>query len=89
MSALRFFNQFLGGSGSEDIVFELNTNYDVNRLDAQERAQLILEWQSGAISWNEMRDSLRLSGIVTQEDEVAKAQISRELEDIPVMSLSQ
>ena len=66
-TALKFFILFLGGSPEQDTVFQLNTDYDVDRMDAQERAQLILEWQSGAITWDEMREALRLAGVATEE----------------------
>ena len=80
--ALGFFAKFLGGS-EPTITFELNTDYDVDRMDAQERAQLLLEWQGGAITWEEMRGSLRLAGVATEEDDIAKSQIAREIEEIP------
>jgi hypothetical protein len=80
--ALTFFAAYIGVS-PEGIEFELNTDFDVDRMDAQERAQLILEWQSGAITWEEMRGGLRLAGVVTEDDDVAKLTINRELDDIP------
>ena len=86
-TALKFFILFLGGSPEQEIVFQLNTDYDVDRMDAQERAQLILEWQSGAITWDEMREALRLAGVATEDNEEAKKVIARELEDIPGNSL--
>ena len=80
--ALGFFAQFLGAE-TEDIVFKLNTDFDVDRMDAQERAQLLLEWQGGAITWEEMRGSLRLAGVATVEDGEAKRTIDLEIDDIP------
>lgn len=55
----------------------LNTNYQTNKMTAQERAQqLIAEWQSGAISFKEMRDKLVEDEIATVEDvEQAQAEI--------------
>ena len=43
----------------------LNTRFNTNKMTAQERQQLIAEWQAGAISFPEMRANL-------YEDEVAK-----------------
>ena len=80
--ALGFFAKFLGDT-TEDIVFKLNTDYDVDRMDAQERAQLLLEWQSGAITFTEMRGALKLAGVATIEDDEAKLLIDLEIGDIP------
>ena len=43
----------------------LNTRFNTNKMTAQERQQLIAEWQAGAISFPEMRANL-------YEDEIAK-----------------
>ena len=82
-SALKFFRMFIGGNDDQEIVFQLNTDYDVDRMDAQERSQTILEWQAGAITWDEMREALRLAGVAKMDNEEAKRIIDRELEDIP------
>ena len=59
-----------------ECVVTLNTNYQTNKMTAQERQQLIAEWQSGAISFKEMRDKLVEDEIATVEDvEQAQAEI--------------
>ena len=65
-------------SDSNTIDFELNTEFDLVSLTAQERAELINEWQKGAITFEEMRDSLRRCGVATQPDDEAKTAIQNE-----------
>lgn len=68
---------FLGIEPGE-ITYKLNTEFDITAMDAQSRAQLIKEWQSGAISFKEMRKSLKDGGIAYLEDEVALEEIEEE-----------
>lgn len=72
---------FTGDTGP--ITFELNSDFDISGMGAQERAQIIAEWQSGAITFNEMRETLRKAGIATLEDADAKELIAKELGDTP------
>lgn len=70
------------GDKSECIV-TLNTNYSTNKMTPQERQQLIAEWQSGAISFKEMRDKLVEDEIATVEDvEQAQAEIDAFSNDV-------
>lgn len=71
---LGFAAQFVGASET-GIVYDLNTDFPAARLTPNDRAQLVKEWQDGAITWEEMRDGLRRGGIATQEDEAAKKEI--------------
>lgn len=66
--------RFSGDEGAE-IVYELNTDFSIARMTAPERAQLISEWQSGAISFSEMRAGMRKSGVATLDDDEAKDEI--------------
>lgn len=69
-------SKFIAGNiGSDQIRFDLNTDFPASRLTPNDRNQLIQEWQSQAITWNEMRDGLRRGGIATTEDEAARMQI--------------
>jgi hypothetical protein len=56
-------------------VFTVNSDFSVSKLSAQERAQLISEWQSEAITFSEMRAGLRKSGIATVDDDKAETEI--------------
>lgn len=62
------------------ISFELSTDFAITKLSPEERKQLIMEWQSGAITFEEMRNGLRQSGIAYLEDTVAKTKIEGEQE---------
>ena len=76
------------GDKSECIV-TLNTNYSTNKMTPQERQQLIAEWQSGAISFKEMRDKLVEDEIATVEDvEQAQAEIEAYSNDVVNNALS-
>lgn len=77
--ALAFALNFSNGTG--DITFQLNTDFEINTLSAQDRQQLMAEWQGGGITWDEYRNTLRRSGIATEDDTKAKAKIDAEMSD--------
>jgi hypothetical protein len=56
----------------------LNTDFDIGRMQPAERAQLIKEWQGGAIAFEEMRASLRKAGVATLDDNAARTTIDEE-----------
>lgn len=70
--ALEWACRFVSGEKSE-IVFELNTDFDIGAASPEQRGAVIKEWQAGAITFNEMRAVMRKAGIATEEDEAAKA----------------
>ncbi len=80
--AFEFAGQFVGISTG--IEFELNTDFDLTIMSAQDRAQTISEWQGGAITWEEMRAALAKAGIATEDAEKAK----QEIEDSQIGALS-
>lgn len=53
--------------GDTAIVFDLNSEFDLVKLSSEERKQLMTEWQSGAITDQEYRDSLTRAGIATED----------------------
>lgn len=53
----------------------MSTDFDISRMSAGDRQQLMLEWQAGAVSFTEYRSALRQSGIATQADETALTEI--------------
>lgn len=71
------------GVGEAGIKFELNTDFDVAKMQPAERAQLIKEWQSGAIAFEEMRAALRKASVATLDDEAAKTKIAEEMANSP------
>lgn len=59
--------------------FDLNTEFNISVMNAQERAQLVSEWQSGAITFEEMRFNLKRANIAFEDDEDAKDQIEQDM----------
>lgn len=66
------------GAPEEKILYELNTDFPAARMTPDERAQLISEWQTGGISYTEMRRHLRKAGVATQKDEIARAEAEKD-----------
>lgn len=64
--AMVWCQQFLGDSG--EVSVELSTDYDFNKLSAQERQILIAEWQAGGITDEEYRWNLKRSGVAYLDD---------------------
>lgn len=77
--ALEWAAKFMGIDESQ-VEFEINTNFDLGTMDSLTRAQLLKEWQAGAISFTEYRDNMRKSGLVSQDDAIAQAEIEAEQE---------
>lgn len=65
----------LVGQPDTGVKFELNTDFDIGRVSKEERDATIKEWQSGAITFKEMRTVLRRAGTATEDDDKAKASI--------------
>lgn len=71
------------GADENQVTFKLNSEFDLTRMTETARAELIKEWQAGAISWSEMRSALQKAGIATQDNEEAKAEIAeKEADDL-------
>lgn len=66
------------GDNPDDVSINLNTEFDLTHLDPAERQQLMLEWQSGAISFQEYRANLKRTGVASLDDTDALAQIQKE-----------
>lgn len=63
------------------VVFEINTDFEITRMSAQDRQQLLSEWQGGGITWEEYRWNMKRSGVAFEDDDKAKAKIKEELAD--------
>lgn len=63
------------------VVFELSTDFAINKLSAEERKALIAEYQGGLLSFTEARNGLRQSGIAYLDDKEAKAEIDQEAQE--------
>lgn len=64
-----------------EVVFEINTDFEITRMSAQDRQQLLAEWQGGGISWEEYRWNMKRSGVAYMDDKKALALIKSELEE--------
>ncbi len=71
------------GAAQSTITYTLNQDYDLTSMSAADRAELVKEWQSGAIAFPEMRAGLRKAGIATMDDDEAQAAIQAELALMP------
>lgn len=71
--ALEWAGMFWGSSGKTD--YELNVDFQAALTTAQDRAQLIAEWQAQAITTTEMRAQMKRAGIATQTKEEYQAEI--------------
>ena len=78
--ALKSAARFAGAAVTADIGYRLNTDFDILRLDSAGRAQLLTEWQRGAITFPEYRSILRRAGVATMSDAEAEAQLDKEAE---------
>lgn len=76
-NGLRFAAQFIGETNVSDeaLAYELNTDLAVFRMTAQDRAQLVAEWQAGGMDWEEYRWNMRRAGLVFKDDKVVKAAV--------------
>lgn len=76
-TALSWAARFVGAT-TDGLKFSLNTDFDIARLSPEARRQLVEEWQTGGISWDELRLNLRKSGIATLTDDEARKAIKRD-----------
>lgn len=61
---------------AEAIWYTLSTDFAIERMSPDDQAAVIAAWQGGAISFTEMRDQMRQSGIATLDDQDAKDEIA-------------
>lgn len=63
------------GVAENSVSFKLNSQFDLTRLTSQDRAQIVKDWQAGAISWTELRSAYRKAGIATEPDAKVKTEL--------------
>lgn len=63
----------------KSIKITLSKDFDLAKMNAQDRGQLLKEWTSGAISWPEYRANLRSGGLLLEDDKQAQEEIASEL----------
>jgi hypothetical protein len=66
------------GAADTAIKYQLNTEFELTRMNANDRLAIVKMWQSGAIAFTEMRDVLRVDGTAQLDDDTASEQIAQE-----------
>lgn len=82
-AALKWAARFVGAV-EDEVAYDLNTDFDISRLTAQDQAQVIANWQANAITFEEMRDNLKRGGIAYLDDEEARAEMDTASVDLGV-----
>lgn len=75
---LRWACRFVGASDAA-VKYQLNTEFELTRMNANDRLAVVKLWQSGAIAFSEMRSVLRVDGTASLDDKTAAEQISAEM----------
>jgi len=83
VDALKWAAMFDGESDAA-ISYKLNVEFEKRLATAQDRAQLVAEWQSNAITTSEMRAALKKAGVATLDDESYKDEIQTSGPDLGV-----
>lgn len=76
--AFYYCSLFIGEVEQESISIALNSEFQITGLNAQERAEVLAAWQSGVITWGEVREVYRRKGIATLPDDDALTKIENE-----------
>jgi hypothetical protein len=76
---LNIAGRFVGTS--ETASYQLNKDFDLTSMTADDQNAVVLQWQSAAISFGEMRTVLRRAGTATLEDAKAKLEIQQDIND--------
>lgn len=79
-TALAIAARFVGADPAK-ATYTLNDDFDLTSMTADEQNAVILQWQSAAISYSEMRAALRRGGIATEKDEDARKLIQKDITD--------
>lgn len=74
--ALGWCADFMGVT--EEVEYELNTDFDVAKMSPEELTALISAWQSNAISFTEMRWQIKKGGRGYQDDDEMRAENEQE-----------
>ena len=66
------------GGNEKTIKYQLNTEFELTRMNANDRLAIVKMWQCGAIAYTEMRDVLRVDGTAQLDDNAALELIQKE-----------
>jgi hypothetical protein len=75
---LEYAYRFISTGTVPEILFSLNRDFELSKLNANEVAQIIASWQAGAIVKREMRDNLRRGGIASLPDDEYEEELGSE-----------
>ena len=79
MRALEFARRFSPVGTTGEIKFELNTDFEILKMDPERQARIVELWSKNALTFSEMRDVLVKAGTATIEDaEAAKKMVDEE-----------
>lgn len=82
-SALMAAASFSGADvNANKIIYQLSTDFAISKLSPDERRQVLAEWQGGLLTFSEARNQLRQSGIANLDDDVARAEIDKDVESV-------
>jgi hypothetical protein len=84
VKGLKWAAMFVGDDPAK-VKFELNTQFELMNMSADDQSKLVAAWQRGGICWEEMRVGLRKAGTATMPDAEAKAAIQKEQADLVKM----
>lgn len=62
----------------DEVKFDLNTEFDISKMTAQDRAQLLSEWQSNGITTSEYREKMLEAGVASLSDDEYKAELEED-----------
>lgn len=79
------FNVDNDDDADDPIQYKLNSDFSFMSLTAADRAQLVKEWQAGALAFTEMRSVLRKVGVATMDDNEAMSAVKQEQIDALTM----
>lgn len=69
---------FAGATITDDLGYELNTDFEIMQLDATALAARVKMWVDGAITFSEVRSILLRAGIAELDVDAAKAELEEE-----------
>lgn len=78
--ALQWAGWFLNGKNDLQIKFELNQKFDLAKATPDEVRATIEAWQKSALTFGEMRDTMRRAEMASLPDDKAQAEIQKENE---------
>lgn len=76
------------GLESEKVEYTIQTDFDIMTMTSEDRRQLVQEFLTGLVTFNEARSAYRKAGIATGSDEEAKKEYDKMKEELKKMEES-